>query len=131
MSNNKISEHVARSQQEQGLAAKIDESAARTAQDFAVTNSFLVPMKSTEMSLMREINYSKPIRVILDTIRHKIVWTFGSLLSRETLYFFVMCGTFPSSTSFVSGHSRQKPRTLPVAIAEITPFTRSSFQGIR
>ena len=53
-----------------------------------MTSNEMSPMKSTEsteMSPMREVNYSKPIRAILDKIRHKFVWTFGSLLSRETL----------------------------------------------
>lgn len=39
MSNKKIPGYVARSQQEQALAAKIDESAARTGKDFSVTNA--------------------------------------------------------------------------------------------
>jgi hypothetical protein len=42
-------------------------------------------MMPNEIFPMREMNYSKPIRAILDTIRHEFVWTFGSLLSRETL----------------------------------------------
>jgi hypothetical protein len=100
------------------LAAKIDESSGENFQDFAVrtqpnfagssrrvvTPSLVPRFRALERSRTRlggasdesAARTGKGFAVrILDPIRHKFVWSFGSLLSRETYSFLSRVGRFP------------------------------------